>query len=320
MRPAALTLALALAPALAFTTASPAHACLTCGCSGSGISGDVAGGGSAFLFSNCANLIIQQGLSARTITGSFTETGAWNPTPTDGALNTLQGSFGVMWFPTPSASLSLSLPVVGNSLQRATWGPLGSLAPTDVGAVGGGVGDVGFQGSLKLLEGEEGSGIAGWVGGSVPSGRAIGDPAALTGAGVVNAQAGVLATHRIGAWTFTGNVGVQRPLTSPPLTGTTFYIGNAFLWQAQVAHIFNPGLEGVWSLGLGLQGFRGEGRFGPNDVPFAMGKLRVVPAFQYDFDLFRGFRLSAGVDPALGGTNAMTDATFLATFYQGFML
>lgn len=313
--------AAALVAVTAFLAApAPAWACLTCGCSGSGISGDVAGGGaSAFLFSNCANLIVQQGFSARTITGSFTETGAWNPTPTDGSLNTLQGTIGVMWFPTPAASLALNLPLVGNSLQKATWGPLGSVAPTEIGSTGAGIGDIGFQGSLKLIDLEDG-GLAGWLGASIPSGQSLGDPAALTGAGVVNAQAGLIASYRLEAWTLTGALGMQRPLTSPPLTGTTFYIGNAVLWQAQLAHTFNPGLTNTWSLGLGAQGFRGEGRFGPNDVPFATGKIRLVPAFQFDFDLLRGFRVSAGVDPFFAGTNAMTDVTVMTTFYQGFML
>lgn len=310
--------AAALAALLAFP--APASACLTCGCSGSGISGDVAGGGaSSFLFSNCATFIVQQGLSFRSVTGSFTETGAWNPTPTDGSLSTVQGTVGLMWFPTPAASLSLNLPLIGNSLQKATWGPLGSVAPTEIGATGAGLGDIQGQASLKLLDLEEG-GLAGWAGATIPSGASTGDPASLTGAGVVNAQGGLIASYRHDYWTFTGTLGMQRPVTSPPLTGTTFYIGNAVLWQAQVAHTFNPGVSNTWSLGLGAQGFRGEGRFGPNDVPFQTGKVRLVPAFQYDFDLLHGFRFTAGWDPATLGTNAMTDVTIMTTFYQGYML
>ena len=68
---------------------------------------------------------------------------------------------------------------------------------------------------------------------------------------------------------------------------------------------------------MGLNGYNGQGRFGASDLPEPMAKLKLVPGVHYAFNPSEGLRLALGIDPtSVGGTNAMTDMTAYAVFYQ----
>ena len=309
MKPTILAGAIALLAAFA----TPAEACLSCSCGGSGVSGDMgAVGGAASFFSMGSRWLIQEGVSFRSITGSFNERGDWNPAPTGGSLLTLQGSLGVTYFPTIGSSVSVQLPAAANSLDKASWGPLGSINPTDLPrATGYAFGDVLLQGSYKFYEAPSWA-VAGFLGGSLPTGQAAGSPESLAGAGVANGLGGLLAIGQFGDLELLASVGMQRPFGRPPLAAGTFYIGDAWLYQAQG----NYRLDDRFRVGLGLSGTSGEGRFGTNELAFSMAKLKLIPSLQYAWAPDRGVRLALGYDPARFGANSMTDVTAYAIFYQ----
>lgn len=305
--------AAALALAAVAGPAPPAWACLSCGCGGSGTSSDLgAVGGAAAIFSMGHRWLVQEGVSFRSISGSFNERGTWNPVPVDGSLSSFQSTLGLSYFPTLNTSFGIQLPVVANALDKATWGPLGSINPTDLQrATGATVGDVAIQGTAKLYEAPWWA-VAGWLGGSAPTGTSTGDPQTLSGAGVYNASGGLVLLAQPGDWELSANLGYQRPLTQPTFTASTFYIGEAFMYQAQV----NRRLNDTFRAGLGLNGYTGQGRFGATDLPFNMAKIKVVPSLQVALTQTEGVRLAAGLDPTVAGANAMTDMTVYAVFYQ----
>jgi hypothetical protein len=305
--------AAALAAGITSMLASPASACLSCGCGGSGSSADLGAiGGAASLFSLGSRWLVQEGVSFRSISGSFNERGEWTPVPVDGSLRSVQTTLGLSYFPTMGTSLGIQLPVVANALDKATWGPLGSLNPTDLPrATGAGVGDIAIQGSAKLYEADVWA-IAGWAGATAPTGNATGDPQALSGAGVWSGSGGLLALAQPGDWELSANVGYQRPFSRPELSASTFYVGDAWLYQAQVNRRLNDWLR----LGLGLNGYAGQGRFGASDQPQPMAKIKLVPSSQLALTPTEGVRVALGWDPASYGTNAMTDLTVYAVFYQ----
>lgn len=302
----------ALAAAVLAMGARPAEACLSCGCGGSGTSADLGAlGAAAALFSMGSHWLVQESLSFRSITGSFNERGDWSPMPLDGALHTAQATVGVSYIPRPGLSLGLQLPLVANSLDKATWGPLGSINPTDLPRqAGAALGDVAVQGSARLWEQGQVA-VAGWAGATAPSGNVL-DPVQLSGGGVWAGSGGLLAIAQPGDWELVANLGYQRPFGRPPLTTATYYLGEAWLYQASVSYK----VAANWRLGAGASGFRGEGRFGTSDLPVPLAKLKVMPTLQYEWSATDGVRLALGVDPAGTGTNNMTDLTAYAVFYR----
>lgn len=306
-------LAAITASLIGMAIATPASACLSCGCGGSGASADLgAVGGAAGLFSMGHHWLLQEGVGLRSITGSFNERGDWSPAPLGGSLYTVQSTLGVSYFPTPATSFGIQLPVVANALDKASWGPLGSINPTDLSrATGAAVGDVGLQATAKIYEAPWWA-IAGWTGATLPSGQAVGDPASLSGGGVFSGQGGLLALAQPGNWEVSANLGYQRPFGRPPLTGSTFYVGEAWLYQLQT----NYRLDDAWRVGLGLNGFQGVGRFGPDDLAVPLGKIKLMPSLQYAWAANEGVRVALGADPTRLGTNSMTDLSLYAIFYQ----
>ena len=304
--------ALALAMAVHLASAQPADACLSCGCGGSGTSADLGAlGAAAALFSMGAPWLVQQSVSFRSITGSFNERGQWSPMPVDGALHTVQSTLGVSYIPAPGFSVGLQLPLVANALDKAAWGPLGSINPTDLPrAMGASLGDVAIQGSAKLYE-QGFWALAGWAGATAPTGNVV-DPAMLSGGGVWAGSGGLLAIAQPGDWELVANLGYQRPFGRPPLTTATYYLGEAWLYQATASYRVAP----AWRVGAGLSGFRGEGRFGTSDLPVPLAKLKVMPTLQYEWSAAGGVRLALGLDPAGTGTNNMSDVTAYAVVYS----
>jgi hypothetical protein len=293
--------------------AGPAQACLSCGCGGSGASSDLSAvGGISSLFSQGQHWLVQQGVSMRDINGSFNERGEWNPVPVGGSLRSMQSTLGVTYFPSLQSSIGIQLPLIANRLDQAQWGPLGSVAPTDLGTTtGAALGDVIVQGSYELLEIGQ-FGLGAWGGATVPTGVSAGDAAGLTGGGVYSAQAGLVGLTQLGNFELAGSVGYQRPFNRPSVAVSTFYIGEAFLGQLQSSYR----LSDAWRLGLAVNGYLGNGHFNDVSPTVAMGKLKVVPSVQYAWAGDRGLRLAVGYDPRLGGTSAMTDLSTYAVFYQ----
>lgn len=304
--------AIALAMAIYSSSASPAAACLSCGCGGSGTSADLGAlGAAAALFSLGSPWLVQQSLSFRSITGSFNERGGWSPMPLDGTLHTAQATLGVSYIPTPGTSFGLQLPLVANALDKAAWGSLGSISPTDLGRqTGAALGDVAIQASQRLWEQDQWA-VAGWAGATAPTGNVV-DPAMLSGGGVWAGSGGLLAIAQPGDWELVANVGYQRPFGRPPLTTATYYLGEAWLYQASASYK----VATSWRLGAGASGYQGVGRFGTSDLPVPLAKLKVFPTVQYEWSPTDGVRLALGVDPTGTGTNSMTDVTAYAVFYR----
>ena len=312
MKPFHLATALGLV-AWAQLGVSPASACLSCGCGGSGASSDLgAVGGASSLFSMGHHWLVQEGVSMRNISGSFNELGTWNPIPVGGSMVSMSSTIGFTYYPSMQTSFGLQLPVVANALNGASWGPLGSINPTDLPrTVGTALGDVAFQGAYTFFEADQWA-LAAWGGGSVPTGNASGDPQALSGAGVFNGQVGMIGLTQVGPLEFAANFGYQRPFGTPPITTSSFYVGEA--WMANLQG--NVRLNDSFRVGLGWNGYIGQGRFGTNDIPVPMAKIKVVPTVQYSFNTTEGVRVALGYDPSTLGRNAMTDVTAYAIFYQ----
>ena len=306
------TIAAAAATIIALA-ATPAAACLSCSCGGSGTSADLGAlGAAAALFSMGSHWLVQESVSFRSITGSFNERGDWSQMPLGGSLHTLQTNLGVSYIPAPGMSIGFQLPLVANALEKAAWGPIGSVSPTDLArTTGAALGDVAVQGSLRLYERDQWA-VAGWSSATAPSGSVTGDPAALSGGGVWSGAGGLLAIAQPGDWELVANVGYQRPFGRPPLTTATYYLGEAWLCQASASYK----LADAWRAGFGLSGYSGVGRFGTSDLPVPLAKLKVMPTLQYEWSAMQGVRLALGVDPSGTGTNSMTDVTAFAVFYQ----
>jgi hypothetical protein len=302
--------------------AGPAAACLTCGCGGSGTSADLGAiGGAASMFSMGHHWLVQEGTNVRDITGSFNERGEWNPAPVGGSIYSVQSSLGLTYFPSLSTSIALQIPLVANRLNNAAWGPLGSVAPTDAGMTSGAaIGDLSVQGTYKFYEADQWA-LAAWGGASAPTGQQLteagdtlhpADMAGITGAGVWSGQAGLLGITQLGDFELTGTLGYQLPFSRPSLAASTFYVGNAVLYQVQG----NYRLSDDWRVGLGLNGYRGNGQFGASDTVTPMAAIKLVPSVQYSWGGDKGIRVAAGYDPLVGGMNAMTDLSGYAVFYQ----
>lgn len=298
---------------LSLLVSQPAWACLSCGCGGSSASTDLGAiGGASSIFAMGHKFLFQQGLSLRTVTGSFNELGTWTPTPTGGLLATAQGAFGLRFFPTQDASIGLTLPVVGNALDRAAWGPYGSVSPTDVPlAMGGALGDVSLQGSYKLLE----SGplaLGAWGGMILPSGNALGDAASLTGSGIWSGQLGLTGISQCSSWEVIANVGTQLPIASVNGQGGVFALGPAAIYQLQVDYLPADG----WRVGLGLTGYLGQAFAGSGGRTQLAAKMKLLPSVAYQWSWTQGVRAALGIDPMVLGSNSMTDATLYVVLFQ----
>jgi hypothetical protein len=308
--------AMSCGAALTLLPAGPAMACLSCGCGGSGSSADMGAiTGTAGIFSQGRKMLLQQGVSLRQVTGSFNELGTWSPTPVGGSLQTLQGTLGITWFPTPDVGVGLQLPGAANALNKASWGPYGSILPTDTGpAYGGFFGDVSLQASYKLLELEfsefSGLALAGWGGLTLPTGLATGDPASLTGNGLWAGQLGLTALGQWDNWEGIVSLGGQLPLgaTGP---AAPYAVGPGLTYQLQGHYR----LGDAWRVGLTLNGFVGQTVSLGGPPPWAT-KLKVMPSVAWQWNASQGARAALGIDPALIGRNSMTDATLFLIFYQ----
>lgn len=302
---------LALATWLGFS--APAFACLSCGCGGSGVSADLGGGGgTASLFSMGNHWLMQEGTNVRSITGSFNERGGWNPAPAGGSITSVSTSLGLNYFPSMDTSLTLQVPMVANRLSNATWGPLGSINPTDTGTTSGGaLGDVAVQGTHKLYEAGNFA-LSGWGGLTAPTGNVDGDPSGFTGGGVWSGEAGIVGLVQLGAVELTANLGYEQPFGVPPVTATSFYIGQALLYQAAANYSFNQSLRA----GIGLSGYAGMGRFGTGDLAEPLAKLEIMPNVQYAWSRDQGARVAVGLDPTVLGVDALTGVTATVVFYQ----
>lgn len=292
--------------------AGPALACLSCSCGGTSASADVgmaSGAGSMFAMGN--KWLVQTAGAARTITGSFNDRGSWFGVPTDGSLYSVQTTVGLSYFPNPDSSIGIQLPLVVNSLDKATWGPFGSVMPTDLErSTRGAFGDVVLQGSYKVLEWQN-TALLGWGGLIVPTGNAAGDPAALSGGGTFSGVAGLNGMAVFDEWEVMAAMGYQRPLGAPA-AGAVFNMGDT--WMYRVSGSYAVGNK--WRLGLGLGGFLGNGRFGTEGAPVPTSKLSVLPSVQYSLNFTSGVRLGMSIDPNLMGSNAMTDAGIQLVYFR----
>lgn len=294
---------------------APALACLSCGCGGSGVSADLGGGGgTAGLFSMGNHWLLQTGTNVRAVTGSFNERGDWNPAPVGGSITTVQSALGLNYFPDLDTSFTLQVPVVANRLAGATWGPLGSINPTDTApSTGGALGDLALQGTRKVFELGDFA-VSAWGGLTMPTGNVNGDPAGFSGGGVWAGQAGLVALAQLGPFELMGNLGYEQPFGIPPISTTSFYIGQALLYQVAANYSVTSALRA----GIGIDGYNGLGRFGNNALPVPMAKLSVMPSLQYAWNQAQGARVAVAADPTTFGTNALTGLTGTVVFYQYF--
>lgn len=302
--------------AVTLPAAMPATACMSCGCGGSGASAEMGAiTGTAGLFAQGRKLLLQQGVSFRQVTGSFNELGTWSAMPIDGSLQTLSGTLGVHWFPTSELGLGVQLPLAANALNKATWGPYGSILPTDQGqALGGFLGDVSLQASYKLLELEPAENaslaFATWGGLTMPTGLASGDPAALTGNGLWAGQLGLTALGQWNGWESIVNVGGQLPFG---ISGQAapFAVGPGLVYQLQG----NYALADDWRVGVAVNGFLGQAAANGGPPPW-VAKVKIIPSVTWQFWRNQGVRAALGIDPLVAGRNSMTDATLFLVFFQ----
>jgi hypothetical protein len=306
----------AMAALCGSAVALPAMACLSCGCGGSGSSADMGSiTGTAGIFAQGRKMLLQQGVSFRQVTGSFNELGTWSPTPVGGSLQTLQGSLGVHLFPTPELGVGIQLPIAANALNKAAWGPYGSIMPTDVGpSVGGFLGDLSVQASYKLAEFDPGENasiaLASWGGLTMPTGLASGDPAGLTGNGLWAGQLGLTALGQWQDWEAIVNVGGQLPFGATN-QAAPYAVGPGLVYQLQG----NYRIADAWRLGLTLNGFLGQSIANGGPPPWA-AKLKIMPSVTWQYWRNQGVRAALGIDPMVAGRNSMTDATLFLVFFQ----
>jgi hypothetical protein len=302
--------------AVTLPAALPAAACLSCGCGGSGASAEMGAiTSTAGIFAQGRKILLQQGISLRSVTGSFNELGMWTGTPVGGSLQTLQGSLGVNVFPTPELGIGIQIPAAANALNKASWGPYGSIMPTDVGpAIGGALGDLSLQASYKLVEFDLGAtsglALATWGGLTLPTGLASGDPATLTGSGLWAGQLGLTALGQWDDWEGIVNVGGQLPLGSIG-QAVPFAVGPGLLYQVQGNYRLNE----TWRFGMSLIGFAGQAAATSGPSPWAT-KLKLIPSVTWQWSANHGVRTALGLDPTVAGRNSMTDATLFLVFFQ----
>lgn len=288
-----------------------ANACLSCGCGSSGVSGDLGAlGGTSSIFSKGSKFMVQLGTSYRNVTGSFNESGKWSSMPIDGNISSVQSSLGLMYMPIQDLSIGIQAPLNINFLSKASWGSFGSISPTDLSPTSGiSMGDMNVQGTYKFFEHDD-LAFAGWLGLSLPTGNAQGNPENLSGSGVVSGSAGILALKQWNNFEVFANLGYQHPFSSPINTNTVFYIGNSLMYQVQGNYKITDNIR----IGLGLSGYTGQLLF--NSQSMGVGSLRIIPSVQYDFDVYRGIRAAYGYNPGLFSSNSLSDSTFYLVFYN----
>lgn len=285
--------------------------------------------GAGAMFGGTDAWLLQTGVSVRDITGSFNELGAWVDKPIGSSLQTLQIQSALTWYPRQGLAFTLTLPGALNRLDKARWAALGKVAPLDVSdeetgdpipqeTRGGGWADIALQGAWTIRDGEGyWPSLALWGGLTLPTGRANGAAAEVTGLGLPTGQAGVAMLWSDLAWSQTLNLAWQQPLT-PLAAGPVpvFYLGQALLgtWQGQIEVIPDG-----W-LGLGVTAFRAMSDL-PGIAPSAgiQAKVKVTPAVEWRIAEGEGLRLAIGLDPDLGlSRNAMTDRTIGTVYYRSF--
>lgn len=302
-----------VAMALCLALPVPAQACLSCGCGGSGSSADMGAlSGSAGMFGQGRHWLLQQGLSLRTVTGSFNELGTWAPTPVGGSLQTLQGSIAVNYFPVDNIGIGITLPAAVNALNKASWGPFGSVSPTDLPqSVGGMIGDVTVQSTFKFWE-EGALAVATFGGLTLPTGQATGDPSSLTGSGLWSGQLGLTGIGQWDDWEAIVSLGGQVPLGTLPNLTPTFALGPSLVYQVQGSYR----LTNAWRLGLTANGYLGQTLM-PGDQPASVAsKLKLMPHTTFQWHPTQGVRAAVGIDPFTLGRNSMTDVTAFLVFFQ----
>jgi hypothetical protein len=293
---------------LAFLGQQPALACLSCGCGTSGASTDLGAlGGASAIFAKDKKFLFQFGNSVRNINGSFNETGVWNTRPVDSQLLTFQNAIGLMYFPTQEISFGVTVPVVSNYLNRATWGSFGSIAPTDStkASFGLALGDIGAQVTYKFLEIDD-LAFAGWLQSEFPTGQINGNPENVSGSGLFKLMGGVFGIKKIGNFEILGNLGYQQPLSK--VESNT--IGSALLYQLQSNYQLTNDLK----MGLGVNGFWGSWSMVGHTMPST--KVKFMVTGQYDLSIYNGIGVGLGYDPHFFGQNSTTDLSFNLVFYQ----
>lgn len=312
--------------------ASSAQACLSCSCGSSGSASDFGTlGAGASLFSGGRQWLMQSALSAQAITGSFNESGIWNPRPNNSSLLNLAGSLSAIYFPSQNLSLGLSLPLQLNVLDQVSWGTFGSLTPTDQGKTSGwGLADIQMQASYTLWEGAQ-TGVSIWSNISLPTGSIQPDqPAQTTGSGIPTLSAGLLGLYRSKPnfrpleqdfaqwltsrdWEALLNLGYAQALGTPPLQASPFFVGQSLLYQAQGNLTLTP----QWTLGLGLNGQAGLWSSGQNRWQPA-SRIKLQPSIQYALNMNQGLRLALGADLPFLGVNQLSSISGNLVYYHFF--
>jgi hypothetical protein len=279
--------------------------------------------GASHAFAAPGRFLVQTGFNWRDVTGSFNERGAWTPKPRGSSLSTLQGLFGLTYFPSDAWSVGIQLPMAANRLHHAQWGALGALGPLDdaygTGPLsGGGLGDLALQGSAVVYRGDgPWPSLALWAGLVLPSGRSSGSPADFTGSGLVSGQLGLTLLKALGPWELTAGLGYQRPMSRPAAgSSTAFTIGQVATGQAQVSVELFSG----WRVGMGASGYAGTlASADPAQADSQLGKLKLMPSVEWRFAPTQGVRAAYGADPGTGPQlNAMSDQTLFLVYYRYF--
>ncbi|HEY9856252.1 MAG TPA: transporter [Stenomitos sp.] len=312
-----------IALALCGLAANPALACSTCGC---GLPGSASEISSVVGPVNPYNgqFLIQTSLSLRDVTGSFNDRGTWNPKPTGSSLLTAGGGLGITYFPSDTWNVGLQVPFAANRLAGAQWAAQGAINPLDDenGPVppqyGGGLSDITLQGSYVALQSEEWwPSVSLWAGLVLPTGASSGDAAGFTGGGSLSGQIGVSAFRSFGAFEAFGNLGYQGPLANgTSATQTAFYVGQAFIGQAQVYWNLTP----EWKLGLSAMTVRAW-ISDPSVAATAssLGKIKLSPSVEWRFTPEHSIRVAYGADPTIGPwLNSMTDQTLSVVYSRYF--
>lgn len=303
--------------------AAPALAC-NCSCALPGSAAEMTSvSGASTLFASEGSFLYQTTLSARDVTGSFNENGAWTPKPQGSSLNTFQANLGVTYYPGNDWTFGLQVPLAANMLNGAQWAAQGAVVPIDTMEgqpefqTGGGIGDVSLQTSYVAYRGEDiWPSLALWGGLVLPAGNAAGESAAtFTGSGVFSAQVGLSALKAIGPVELSAGIGYQRPFSEPAAdVSTAFYVGQSVLGQFQANWEILP----TWRLGLGASSYFGE-MAARDTSPTAskLGKLKLTPSVEWRFLEGQGIRLAYGADPSPGPwVNSMTDQNLIFSYFR----
>lgn len=304
--------------------AESAQAC-NCGCSlpGSGAELTSVAGASSLFAADAGNFLVQTTLSARDVTGSFNESGAWSAKPLGSSLHTFQANFGLTYYPGERWTLGLLVPLAANSLNGAQWAAQGAIVPIDTmdgqsdRQFGGGFGDVSLNTSYVAYRSDGfWPSLALWGGLLLPTGNAAGSVAATyTGSGIFSGQIGLSGLKQLGPVELSAGLGYQRPLSEPTTdVSTAFYVGQSVLGQLQANWEVIPS----WRLGLGASAFYGEvAAREASPTASNLGKLKLTPSVDWQFMEGQGVRFAYGADPAAGPwINAMTDRNYILTYYR----